>query len=244
MMRGLILAMTLLLITATAALIGTNIQSEATLELKKNERINDSSSNPKADISEEIVPPRFILNEPIENYLDDQSDIFDPSTSAKAEEESFGNSVSNEESEPITPTEPDQEQIKKTAAPYLKEIFNIKNNAFGNISSLEKKIAIEFLTIPKEERQKSIKKLTEKYFPQVSLIMTTADDDVNRVCKRLRGALVAINASSEIADEAKETYEKERKQKVEYYESILKSFGENICITEETTIKKEEGSGV
>ncbi|MEG2144821.1 MAG: hypothetical protein RRY40_05765, partial [Oscillospiraceae bacterium] len=122
---------------------------------------------------EEKAPPRFILNQPMDEILN-----HDNVSSANE-----SGSAVPEESAP--PKAPDENKIKKTSEPFLKEIHNIKGNAFGNISSLEKKIAVEFLSLPTDKREESIPKLMEKYLPQVNLIISTADKDVERSLKKL-----------------------------------------------------------
>lgn len=144
---------------------------------------------------------------------------------------------------PSTPQIPDENKIKKTSEPYLKELYNIKSNAFGNISSLEKKIAVEFLTLPIKEREKNIPVLTEKYLPQVNLIISSADKDVERCLKKLSAALVAINGDTSIVETAKNEYHKEKTEKIKYYENILKSFDENISISGETASENPPHEG-
>lgn len=241
MIKGLLLSLTLILITATAALIGINMKTNSVMELKHNEPIvsEDVSSSKESPSSSDTdnsskAPPRFILNEPIDKYLSEsQKESLDPSAHVKA----FDDSTSEiSDSAPIVP---DEKDIKKAAEPYILEIMNIKNNAFANIGSLEKKIAVEFLAFPQNERQEAVGKLTDKYMPRITLILSTADDDVNRAIKKMEAAVTAINGDTKICDEALKSYEKEKDEKIKYYQGILSSMGQNIDIP-----KKEEGSGV
>ena len=240
MIKGLLLSLTLILITATAALIGINMRTNSVIELAHNEPVasEDISSSSKESMQtsqdSSSSPPRFILNEPIENYMPSaEEEALDPSAHVKAIDDSSSESYDSSASIP------DEKEIKKTAEPYVLEIMNIKNNAFANISSMEKKIAVEFLSYPQNEREGAVAKLTEKYMPKITLILSTADDDVKRAVKKMEAALIAINGDTKICDESLESYEKEKAEKIKYYEGILSSLGQNIDIP-----KKEEGSGI
>lgn len=74
MIKGLLLALTLMFITATAALMGANVRYSETFEVKEGEKISEASqiSSPSESSKEEESknPPRFILNEPISEFLE------------------------------------------------------------------------------------------------------------------------------------------------------------------------------
>ena len=221
MVKFLLLTLTLTLITASAALLGMNSEPFDVLKIKGDIPISEESTqNPdtsKSSSSKEDslkVPPRFIPDEPLE---------LDPSAQENTEE-----GEKDRDEEEIKP--PTEREIKKAANPYIVEIINIKENAFANLASMEKKIAIDYLSMPVDERENAPAVLKEKYMPKVVFLLDTADKDVERALKKLESALRAINAPLDIVDEAKKSYLDEKEEKLNYYKELLKSLGQDITL--------------
>lgn len=222
MLKFLLLTLTLTLITASAALLGIDRQpfdvlkikgdipiSEEREEQKENEDTSKSSSSEEDSLK---VPPRFIPDEPLD---------LDPSAQENREE------GEDDKAEIKVPTE---REIKKAANPYIVEIINIKENAFANLASMEKKIAIDYLSMPVDQRENAPAVLKEKYMPKVTFLLDTADKDVERALKKLEASLRAINAPLDIVDEAKKSYLDEKEEKLNYYRELLKSLGQDITL--------------
>ncbi len=221
MIKFLLLALTLTLITASAALLG--IESTPFEVFKIKGGIPISQKNETAEQGEEIssskedslkVLPRFIPDEPLEQDL---------STQERMEE----GEKQHEEGKMSIPTE---REIKKAANPYITEIINIKENAFANLSAMEKQIAVDYLSLPKNERENAPALLKEKYMPKAVFLLDTADKDVERALKKLESALRAINAPLDMVDEAKKSYLDEKEEKLSYYRELLKSLGQDISL--------------
>ena len=207
----------MLFITLSALLMGPEeklfsvLSIEENIPFEKEDRPKEEPKFPKEDNFKE--PPRFIPDEPLN---------LDPSAVEKTEED--------EQSDGEIRI-PDERDAKKAASPYVMEIINIKENAYANIASLEKKIAIDYLSLPKEERDDAPEKLKEKYMPRINLILQTADKDVDRALKKMEGALKAINADLTLVEEAKKSYLDEKEEKINYYKEILKSLGQDMDLS-------------
>ena len=212
MARFLLIFLTFLLITATAALIGTEAPTNDVVISKDNVPVKEESSREEVKTLDD--PPRFIPDEEIYD---------DPSAWEKEREDA------EDETAAKTPTE---REIKKTSQPFILEIMSIKENAFANLASMEKKIAVDYLSLPQGERADAPQNLTEKYLPAAKMLMETADKDVERALKKMEAALSAINAPLDTVSEAEKSYAAEREKTLSSYTELLKSLGQDIDLDE------------
>ena len=212
MVRFLMIFLTFVLITASAAMIGLEIPSDDVLILNEDVPVESEESSSSKETLDD--PPRFIPDEEIAD---------DPSASQKNEETTVSDS---------SPKIPTEREIRKAAEPYISEINSIKENAFANLGSMEKKIAVDYLSLPQKERENAPQKLMEKYIPAAKLLLETADRDVERALKKLEAALTAINAPLDTAEKVRAGYKKDKQETISSYNELLKSMGQEINLDE------------
>ena len=231
MIRALMLGLTLLLITLVSAQLAgrqnfAEVKLSAEVPLPSVSAPAEPSPPPSPQPSE---PPRFL--EEIEppatpgptvipqvTALPSQSEV-NPSVDAAQGATPLDPSAAQHQSEPSnspqpepSPKVPTQEELRKIAAPYLKELYAAKDSAFDQMATIEQKATTDFLSTPIAARQKKLQEMAGTYLPQVTMLVGLTDEKVNAIILRLIAALAAVGGDDSLAADARAAYEQEKNE--------------------------------
>ena len=235
MLRCMMLALTLILITLSAAYLGRDEQLRQALHQTRLPLESSSYTEPpSASYQEEayapsssdqvISDPRFIPDKPISaipspsSQPASQPDMpMDPSTEAKL----FP--IESEESEYIS-TSPTEQQKLIAAEPFVKELFELTERGAVDLRAIIDQAIGEFLSASPLERNGNITSLIEKYTPMIMELETSSDEQAEAILLRMKAALVAIGADEGLVNDARAAYEHSKQQQIEHYSGLLSSF--------------------
>lgn len=229
MLRALILALVLLLITLSAAHLGQDEQLIGVLRLAKTPKPAVSQAEPlqspapeksseSSSDGEESRSPRFVLDEPLPSLppLEWQSSsTADPSAHAQV------NPVSS--SEAFTPRIPTEEEKLAAAEPYVRELFTLQERSVARLREIGEKAMGDYLSVPPDQRAVSMPTLMEKYLPEVRALESETDAQAETILLRMTAALAAIGADDAIVQDARTAYEQEKAQQLDRYLAMFSS---------------------
>ena len=240
MLRAMILALTLLLVTLSAAYLGQDEQLTQVLRLAKTpvestvseEASSESVVSQPASSSEltssqnTSTSPRFVLDEPLtdppplstsDSSSNAEDSLSDPSAHAQlypADVESSGSYV-------FTP--PTEEQKLAAAEPYVKELFALKDRNVREFGRLADEALSEYLSIPPDLRSQKLPELMDKYLPHVKALEQESDAESEAILRRMTAALAAIGADDSIANDARAAYERSKQEQLSHYTELFSS---------------------
>ncbi|MBQ2752376.1 MAG: hypothetical protein IJF25_07350 [Oscillospiraceae bacterium] len=238
MIRCLMLALTLMLITLSAAYLGrdeqirqvlqrTKIPVEASSAAQIEPHFVQAESQPSGESSSSVdEPPRFIADEPMEPSsppIDEQKSAvptappLDPSTETRLYP------IESEEQQ-YTPTSPTEEQKLSAAEPFVKELFELTEESSEQLKSVMNQAIYDYLSTDPSQRSDSINALIEKYTPIVLDLEAETDKQAEAILLRMTAALTAINADDGLVQDARAAYEYSKQQQTEHYTELLSSF--------------------
>ena len=237
MLRCLMLALTLIMITVSAAALASDeqlkqvlqqtkvpIESSVSQESESSYQESYSKASSKAEINADR-PPRFVMDEPLDNMppppTEPEKDALipiDPSTEAQLY------AIEPSDYEPTPPTE----QQKLTAAePYVKELFELTESAGKELRSLADQVIGEYLAVSPAERSGCIPVLIEKYTPIIMDFERRIDDEAQAILLKMSAALTAIGADDTLVNDAKAAYEHSKQQQTAHYTELFSAFAAN-----------------
>lgn len=237
MLRGMMLALVLLLITLSAAHLGRDPELQEVLRLARTPKPTPSQSQsissepepprsrpPESSSSapQESRPPRFVLDEPLESLppLPEEASSgagLDPSAQAKAS----SSGVDSDPSSAVVIRIPTEEEARAAADPYVKELYELTARSLEQLAELEKRALTDYLSTPPDQRADALPGLAERYLPQVTALEKDADGEAERIFNRMTAALAAIGAEDAITEEARRAYAKEKADQLQHYAELF-----------------------
>lgn len=245
MLRAMILVLTLLLVTLSAAYLGQDEQLTQVLRMAKtpvtslpaessepyidSEPLPESKSESVASRSSSSTSPRFVMDEPLTNPV--------PSSGSDAPDssESSGDSipdpsahallypVDEESSEPYVHTPPAEEEKLTAAEPYVKELFALKDRNVRAFGELADEALSEYLGLPPDDRAAALPALMEKYLPRVTALEEESDAQSEAILLKMSAALAAIGADDSIVEDARAAYERSKQEQLSHYTDLFSS---------------------
>jgi colicin import membrane protein len=230
LLRTMILALVLLLITLSAAQLGQDEQLIEVLRLARTPKPASSQPQPAPQpqpqpespapppSQAESSPPRFVLNEPLPSLppLDrESSSALDPSAQAQVSPAAS--------SEAVAPRIPTEEEKLSAAEPYVRELFALRERSAADFKELSEQAMGEYLSAPPDERAGILPSLMDKYLPEVTVLESETDELAESILRRMTAALAAIGADDTIAQDARAAYEQEKAQQLERYLAMFSS---------------------
>ena len=238
MIKCLMLALTLTLITLSAAYLGRDEQIRQVLQQTTKVAVKISSSEPaphtpaafvefeqQLPSSEPEQPPRFIADEPIAPEPSSGSSIALP-PAVEALDPSAETRLYPIESEPedYTPTPPTEEQKLAAAEPFVKELFELTEQSSAELKNIINDAVYDYLSAAPDQRSQYMDKLVEKYTPAVLELESATDSKAEAVLLKMSAALMAIGADDGLVNDARAAYEYSKQQQAEHYAELLSSF--------------------
>ena len=238
MIRCLMLALTLMLITLSAAYLGRDEQIRQVLQRTKVPMeassaaqiephfVQAQSPSSSESSSSAAEPPRFIADEPIEpsSHPTDEPRSAAPSIpplDPSAETRLYPIEGEEQEYEPTPPTE---EQKLSAAEPFVKELFELTEKSSEQLKSVMNQAIYDYLSTDPAQRSDSINALVEKYTPIILELESDSDSKAEAILLRMTAALTAINADDGLVQDARAAYEYSKQQQTEHYTELLSSF--------------------
>lgn len=243
MLRAMILVLTLLLITLSAAYLGQDEQLTQVLRLAKppvtsmpnesSETVSEAESQPESQsepvTSESSTSPRFVLDEPLSNPppisefdLDNSTENtesdnthLDPSAHAKL--------YPADEEKPYELIPPSEEEKLTAAEPYVKELFALKDRNVRAFGELADEALSEYLAMSPDRRSAAVPALMEKYLPRVTEIEQESDTQSEAILLKMSAALAAIGADDSIVEDARTAYERSKEEQLAHYTELFSS---------------------
>lgn len=239
MIRCLMLALTLTLITLSAAYLARDTQIQQVLRQTKvavesssrssaenmsfvqaeSAVISESSSN----LSQPSEPPRFIADEPIESKPASSAEssavpapMIDPSTETRL--------YPIESDEEYIPTPPTEEQKLSAAEPFVKELFELTEKSSEELKTIINSAVYDYLSADPSQRGSYVNTLVEKYTPTVLELESRSDQQAEAILLKMTAALTAIGADDGLVNDARAAYEYTKQQQTEHYTELLSSF--------------------
>lgn len=242
MLRAMILVLTLLLVTLSAAYLGQDEQLTQVLRLSKTPVSNSSSKQPVTSSSTYSGPsssqtpssssesssssPRFVLDEPLtnpppisdsESQSSSEDSLPDPSAHAQLY------STDDKSSESYEPIPPSEEEKLAAAEPYVKELFELKDRNVRAFSELADEALSEYLGTAPDRRSASFPDLMEKYLPRVNELEEESDAQSEVILLKMEAALAAIGADDSIVQDARSAYEHSKEEQLSHYTELFAS---------------------
>ncbi len=246
MLRAMILVLTLLLVTLSAAYLGQDEQLTQVLRMAKTPVTSlpaepsepPASAEPPPESSSQSQPassqssstsPRFVMDEPLTNPIppaeagdtdssgSSSDSLPDPSAHALLY------SVDDESSEPYVHTPPTEEEKLAAAEPYVKELFALKDRNVRAFGELADEALSEYLGIPPSERAAALPSLMEKYLPRATELEKESDTQSEAILLRMSAALAAIGADDSIVQDARAAYERSKREQMTHYTALFSS---------------------
>lgn len=238
MIRCMMLALTLILITLSAAYLGRDEQLRQVLQRTQLPVESSSYSEPKAapqyqeqgftasSSNQQTSTPRFIPDEPISQqpYTTPQTDpqsSSEPLADPSAEAQLFPIENGSEDYIPSPPTE---QQKLMAAEPFVKELFELTERGADDLRAIIDQAIGEFLSSSPLERNAAIPALIEKYAPMVTALEADSDGQAEAILLRMKAALVAIGADDGLVNDARAAYEHSKQQQITHYTDIFSAF--------------------
>lgn len=247
MLRAMILVLTLLLVTLSAAYLGqdeqltqalrtartpvTSIPAESSASSISTPSESESESKSEsADSSQSSsTSPRFVMDEPLTNPVPPAGS--ETSNASEYAEDSLPDPsahallypVDDENSKPyefITPTE---EEKLEAAKPYVKELFALKDRNVLAFGELANEALSEYLGISPDKRSAALSSLMEKYLPRVTALEEESDAQSEAILLKMSAALAAIGADDSIVQDARAAYERSKEEQMAHYTELFSS---------------------
>lgn len=253
MLRAMILTLTLLIITVSAAYLARDeqltqalrfsqkipveqeqylqseseipqMESTAQLEQAESEAPTESETPPESEA------PRFVPNEPIASSPS-SAIILPPQASdtdgaSQLDPSAHAQAAPSEESSAYTPSVPSEEQKLNAAKPFVRELFSLKENAARELDALADSALSEYLSTAPDRRADALPLLMEKYLPQVMALESRTDEQAESIFMKLAAALAAINADDTILKDAREAYAAAKQEQTQRYLSLFSQVGQ------------------
>lgn len=248
MLRAMILVLTLLLVTLSAAYLGQDEQLTQVLRMDKTPVTSLPTEPSEAPVSSEPAPesqpqsqsqsaasqssstsPRFVMDEPLTNPVpptetsdpgaSDSSDSSLPDPSAHA----LLYPVEDESSEPYVHNPPTEEEKLAAAEPYVKELFALKDRNVRALGELADQALSEYLSIAPKERSAALPSLVEKYLTPATNLEKESDAQSEAILLRMSAALAAISADDSIVQDARAAYERSKREQMAHYTELFSS---------------------
>lgn len=237
MLRAMILTLTLLLVTLSAAYLGQDEQLTQVLRLSKTPMANSSSEQAPPSSSDASQPtssasqsssssPRFVLDEP----LTDPPPLTDPASPTTPEAPMPDPSAhallypaNGESSKPYELIPPSEEQKLAAAEPYVKELFALKDRNVRAFSELADEALSEYLGTSPDRRSAGLPALMEKYLPRVTALEQESDTQSESILLKMTAALAAIGADDSIVQDARDAYERSKQEQLSHYTELFAS---------------------
>lgn len=236
MLRAMMLALTLMLVTLTAAYLGQDEQLTQVLRQAKTP-VESSSYSPQtsaisesssAGISEKESShsPRFVMDEPLTNPIlpQESEDAEAPSSSEGLDPSAHAQVASSQGDSSYQPPTPTEEQKLATAEPYVKELFDLTQSSKNELDSIADQAISEYLGISPDMRHESLPTLIEKYMPRAQQLEQQTDEKAESILLKMSAALAAIGADDSIVQDAKAAYERSKQEQTNRYSQIFSSF--------------------
>lgn len=251
MLRAMILTLTLLIITISAAYLARDEQLTEVLRFAPKIPISQSeAAEPESEAAapppessteqppessmeqppeSDSEPPRFVPNEPITPSA--SYPALPPDTPSETESiaqldpSAHAQAAPQDESSSYTPSVPTEEQKLAAAKPYVRELFSLKENAARELDALADSALSEYLSTAPDRRAAALPLLMEKYLPQVTALEKQTDEQAESVFMKLAAALVAINADDTILKDAKDAYAAAKQEQTQRYMAIFSQVG-------------------
>ncbi len=248
MLRAMILVLTLLLVTLSAAYLGQDEQLTQVLRMAKTPVTSLPAEPPEPPASSKPPPesqsqsqsqsvasqssstsPRFVMDEPLTNPVP-PAEGGEPDSS-----ESSGDSlpdpsahallypVDDESSAPYVHKPPTEDEKLTAAEPYVKELFALKDRNVRAFGELADQALSEYLGIPPGERAAALPSLMEKYLPRAAEIEKESDTQSEAILLRMSAALAAIGADDSIVQDARAAYERSKREQMSHYTELFSS---------------------
>lgn len=244
MLRAMILVLTLLLVTLSAAYLGQDEQLTQVLRMSKTPVTSipaessepPASSKPEPESSSESsvsqsssTSPRFVMDEPLTNPIPPaEAEMSDSS-------ESSGDSlpdpsahallypVDGESSKPYELIPPSEEEKLKAAEPYVKELFALKDRNVRAYGELADEALSEYLSLAPDKRSAALPSLMEKYMPRVTALEAESDAQSEAILLKMSAALAAIGADDSIVKDARAAYKRSKQEQMTHYTELFSS---------------------
>lgn len=245
MLRAMILVLTLLLVTLSAAYLGQDEQLTQALRMAKTPVTSMPAESSEPPISTEPEPeskpestassqssstsPRFVMDEPLTNPIppaeagtSDSSEysrdsLPDPSAHALLYP------VDGESSKPYELIPPTEEEKLEAAEPYIKELFALKDRNVLAFGELADEALSEYLGLSPDKRSAALPSLMEKYLPRVTALEEESDAQSEAILLKMSAALAAIGADDSIVQDARAAYERSKQEQMAHYTELFSS---------------------
>lgn len=228
MLRAMMLTLTLILITLTAAYLGqdkqltqvlyrtkTPVQSSSAAESADKEDYTAQSSSSQAEFS------RFVMDEPLTEPQIPPEGITDGQSSQSTESGPHAQAIDDEEGYQLpVPTE---QQKLDTAEPYVKELFDLKENATRQLKSLIDEALTEYLLTTPDRRSTGLPQMIEKYMPRVQKLEQDTDSQAEAILLKMSAALAAIGADDQIVQDSRAAYQRSKDEQIAHYSEMFSS---------------------
>lgn len=233
MLRAMMLTLTLILVTMTAAYLGRDEQLTQVLRQTKTPVTSTSSSAappvsssaPQSSSSAESRSPRFVMDEPLSNPVPGEDGFSDDGHSSQPSDPSAHAQVSpgaDEDKEYKLPA-PTEEQKLAAAEPYVKELFELKERSIRQLKELANEALTEYLSTTPDRRSAGLPQMIDKYLPRVQQLESQTDDEAEAILLKMTAALSAIGADDSIAQEARSAYEHSKQEQISHYTELFSS---------------------
>lgn len=245
MLRAMILVLTLLLVTLSAAYLGQDEQLTQVLRMSKTPVTSmpvessepPASTKPKPEsASESSVPqsssstsPRFVMDEPLTNPIPpSEAEMSDSSQSsgdslADPSAHALLYPVDGESSKPYELIPPSEEEKLKAAEPYVKELFALKDRNIRAYGELADEALSEYLSLAPDKRSAELPSLMEKYMPRVTALEAESDAQSEAILLKMSAALAAIGADDTIVQDARAAYKRSKQEQMTHYTELFSS---------------------
>ncbi len=250
MLRAMILVLTLLLVTLSAAYLGQDEQLTQVLRMDKTpvtslpvEPLEPGAGSEMPPESASEVPsqaqsaasqssstsPRFVMDEPLTNPIPPSAGI-DPDAS-----ESFGDlppdpsahallyPVEDENAESYVSKPPTEEEKLAAAEPYVKELFALKDRNVRAFGELADQALLEYLGLAPDKRAAALPTLMDQYLPRAAELAQQSDLESEAILLRMTAALAAIGADDSIVQDARAAYERSKQEQMAHYTELFSS---------------------
>jgi len=227
MLRAMMLTLTLILITLTAAYLGKDEQLTQVLYRTKTpvqsssavESAPESKSAPAESSSSQAEHPRFVMDEPLsmppvppEGVDDGQSSQPDISQAQAVEGE--------EQYQLPAPTE---QQKMDAAEPYVKELFELKESAVRELKKIVDEALTEYLLTAPDIRNDKIPQMVEKYIPRAQKLEQDTDAQAETILLKMSAALAAIGADDGLVEDSRAAYQRSKEEQMAHYSGMFSS---------------------
>ncbi len=244
MLRAMILVLTLLLVTLSAAYLGQDEQLTQVLRMAKTPVTSMPAESSESSSSSEPPPeskpepaasqssstsPRFVMDEPLTNPVPPaDSEISDSSESTSdslpdPSAHALLYPVEEESSKPYELIPPSEEEKLAAAEPYVKELFALKDRNVRAFGELADQALSEYLSIPPDERSAALPALMEKYLPRATELEKESDAQSEAILLKMSAALAAIGADDSIVQDARAAYERSKQEQLTHYTELFSS---------------------